>query len=130
MCTSWRSCGKAAWNFTKKHKVAIAVTAAGFIPGVATAVWAYRAYRIVQAARAAEGMAGGIRATRATTWLAGRMWTGAGARTTPVGRISADGLRQYRGPAFKSKLGRVQANFESRPGPSGKWTNNFHVDLM
>lgn len=77
---------------------------------------------------AAQGMAGGIKATRATSWLAGRMWTGLGSRSTPVGRISANGLRQYRSPTHKQKLGRVQSNFESRPA-KGKWPNNFHVDI-
>ena len=121
---------KKAGRFVKKHRVAIAMTAAGFIvPGVGAAVWAYRAYRIVQAARATQGMAGGIKATRATTWLAGRMWTGAGSRSTAVGRISADGLRQYRSPAFKAKLGRVQANFESRAVAKGRWPNNYHVGV-
>ncbi|HVM28505.1 MAG TPA: PA14 domain-containing protein [Mycobacteriales bacterium] len=115
----------------KKHWKKYATVASFAVGGgvVGGAVFAYRAYRIVQAARATQGMAGGIRATRATSWLAGRMWTGVGSRSTPVGRISSDGLRQYRTPKFKPKQGKVQSNFESRSSPKGRWLNNYHVDI-
>jgi RHS repeat-associated protein len=117
-------------HFVATHKLDIALTVASVVvPGTAGAVWAYRAYRIVRAAKAAEGMAGGIRATRATTWLAGRIWTGAGSRTTSIGgRMSQNGLRQWRPMSFKPKLGIHQSNFESRPAPKGPWTNNYHVE--
>ncbi|QFZ24798.1 hypothetical protein EKG83_40080 [Saccharothrix syringae] len=131
----WPDWGK-LWNktkdFVKKHKVDIALTVAGFIPGLGAAAWAYRAYRIVRAAKAANGLAGGIRATRATTWLAGRMWVGRGAtkRAADTGYrlFSKNGLRQYRPPAYKGKKWGYQSNFESRAGTRGKMTNNYHVN--
>ncbi|HVL91027.1 MAG TPA: RHS repeat-associated core domain-containing protein, partial [Actinomycetota bacterium] len=125
--------GRLGWlrkaaNFVWKHKWDIALTAASFT-GVGAAAWTYRAYRVVRVARTTRGMAGGIRATRATSWLAGRMWTGIGSRSTAVGRVSSNRLRQYRNPAFKSRLGIAQSNFESRAATSGRWSNNYHVRI-
>ena len=62
---------------------------------------------------------------------AGRRWVGPGYRTTGNGKIliSRDGLRQYRSPAYKARLGKTQANFESRPVPKGQWTSNGHLDI-
>lgn len=124
----WRWCDRAL-RWASQHKVAIALTVVSFVvPQVGAAVWAYRAYKIVRAARAAQGMSGGVRATRATSWLAGRMWTGSGSRTTSIGgRMSRDGLRQWRPMTFKRNLGYAQSNFESRAVPRGRWTNNYHV---
>jgi len=117
--------GRLAW----KYKYDIALTAAGFIPGLGAAVWAYRAYRIVRFARAARGMVGGVKATRATNWLAGRMWVGRGSRamSNGAGRISRDGQRQWRNFSLKKQRHRVESNFESRTGAKGRWTNNYHV---
>ncbi|ONI83265.1 hypothetical protein ALI22I_32470 [Saccharothrix sp. ALI-22-I] len=131
----WPDWGK-LWNktkeFVKNNKVEIALTVAGFIPGLGAAAWAYRAYRIVRAAKSASGLSGGIRATRATTWLAGRMWVGRGAtkRVADTGYrlFSKNGLRQYRPPAYKGKKWGYQSNFESRSGSKGKMTNNYHVN--
>ena len=60
---------------------------------------------------------------------------------TKKGRIlvSEDGLRQFRFPSSKTGIdtrsgqpwtstGR-QANFESRPQPKGRWTNNVHIEV-
>ncbi|WP_308189029.1 RHS repeat-associated core domain-containing protein [Streptacidiphilus sp. ASG 303] len=120
----WRSIGK----WASHHKVDIALTAVGFVPGVGALTWGYRAYRIVRIARAAKGMDGGIRASRATSWLAGRMWTGRGSRSfgKKLGRISRDGLRQWRRPQHKSD-GHWKSNFQYRKSPKGKWKNNYHV---
>nr|WP_245877225.1 DNRLRE domain-containing protein [Streptomyces glaucescens] len=131
---------KKKWNRFKKSRVAkwayrnkwdIALTAAGFIPGVGAAAWAYRAYRIVRIARASRGMGGGIRSTRATSRLAGRMWVGRGAkrfRTDHGGRgyISRDRTRQWRAPERKAD-GHWKSNFQWREGRKGKWPNNYHV---
>ena len=43
--------------------------------------------------------------------------------------LSADGLRQYRSPAYKPNLGRTQANFEWRSVPRGAWDSNGHLDI-
>lgn len=66
---------KKAWKWVKKHKVDIAITAVGFVPGVGIGAWAIRAYRVVRLARAGQES---TRAARATSWLAGRMWVGRG----------------------------------------------------
>lgn len=65
----------------------------------------------------------------------GRAWVGSGARQNSSGNalISRDGLRQYRFPSEKpnspyASTG-VQANFESRSTPDGRWTNNAHLDI-
>ena len=63
---------------------------------------------------------------------AGRAWVGEGSIVASDGKtlVSADGLRQYRPPTFKPNLGRVQANFEERPEPSGRWQSNGHLDIV
>ncbi|MEU4025252.1 DNRLRE domain-containing protein [Streptomyces anulatus] len=51
---SWKKAWRKTKRFVKKHKWDIALTAAGFIPGVGAVAWgvrAYRAYRVVRAAR-------------------------------------------------------------------------------
>jgi hypothetical protein len=61
----------------------------------------------------------------------GRAWVGEGAETASDGKtlVSADGTRQYRPPSFKPNLGKVQANFESRPAGGGQWQTNGHLDV-
>lgn len=44
--------------------------------------------------------------------------------------ISADGLRQFRPPSFKPKLGKTQANFEWRNVNQGQWQGNGHLDIL
>ncbi|WEE80221.1 hypothetical protein LZ683_13130 [Comamonas testosteroni] len=53
--------------------------------------------------------------------------------------ISADGLRQYRGPSPKRGVNRMtgepwsktgtQVNFQNRKIPEGTWDNNVHLDV-
>ena len=76
-------------------------------------------------------------ATRADAEVLGEAWVGSGARqskTNPNARISKDGLRQYRGPDEKPNSTQatsgVQANFESRQVPNGKFINNGHLDIL
>ena len=61
----------------------------------------------------------------------GQAWVGGEATLAGDGKtlVSADGLRQFRPPSFKPNLGKVQANFESRPVPSGQWQTNGHLDV-
>ncbi|MBI3281752.1 MAG: hypothetical protein HYZ57_18155, partial [Acidobacteria bacterium] len=61
----------------------------------------------------------------------GQAWVGEGAKLASDGKtlISADGLRQFRPPSLKPNLGKVQANFEARPTPSGQWQSNGHLDI-
>jgi len=61
----------------------------------------------------------------------GEAWVGPGYRISSDGYyISLDGLRQFRPPSFKPKLGIIQANFEQRTEPYGKWGANGHVEVL
>ncbi|MFJ2110842.1 DNRLRE domain-containing protein [Streptomyces sp. NPDC087850] len=109
---SWRKAWKSTKRFVKKYKWDIALTAASFVPGLGAAAWAYRAYRVVRVARLAHKInyaRGSIRATRATAWLAGRMWTGRGAVRGVANngaRMWSRGKYSYRSAARKGKFGR------------------------
>ncbi len=83
-----------------------------------------------QAARL-QGNFGLGEATAEEALEVGQAWVGDGATLASDGKtlISADKLRQFRPPSFKPNLGKVQANFESRPAPSGSWINNGHLDI-
>ncbi|WP_018353078.1 LamG-like jellyroll fold domain-containing protein [Longispora albida] len=116
------------WKMAAVMTAGIALSAVG----AGAAVMAYRASRIVKAARATQGMSGGIRATRAVSKLAGKKWVQRGATKTVADKggtrlLSSDKLRQYRSPEYKKKLGTWQSNFESRPTGKGKMVNNYHV---
>jgi len=73
-------------------------------------------------------------ATRAEANRLGRSWVGDGAKLTSDGKIliSKDGLRQFRLPSFKKRLGKTQANFERRfSGQKTKqWQANGHLDIL
>ncbi|MEU3282426.1 DNRLRE domain-containing protein [Streptomyces antibioticus] len=134
---SWRRAWNKTKRFVKKYKWDIALTAAGFIPGVGAAAWAYRAYRVVRVARAAQriNLAGGsIRATRATSWLAGRMWVGRGAvrGTAKNGaRMWSKGQRAYRASAKKGRYGRSSNLTYGTKGHSAGGRSsyfNFHIN--
>lgn len=64
----------------------------------------------------------------------GKAWVGNDYRVASDGKtlISKDGLRQYRPPSYKPRLGRTQANFEQRlPGQrSVRWQSNGHLDIV
>lgn len=69
--------------------------------------------------------------THDQTMAMGEAWVGSGYRVTSKGFYeSADGLRQFRPPVNKDKLGKTQANFEQRMLPGEKWGANGHVDVM
>ncbi len=63
----------------------------------------------------------------------GRAWVGDGYRVASDGKtlVSEDGLRVYRPPSFKPKLGKYQANFESRVEGkrTGRALGNGHLDI-
>jgi hypothetical protein len=86
---------------------------------------------ILSAAARGQGNFGLGSASFETAMRLGRDWVGKGYRLASDGKtlVSADGLRAFRPPSFKPRLGKMQANFEQRPGPSGKWTSNGHLDV-
>lgn len=69
--------------------------------------------------------------TRAEADAAGKAWVGSDYRVASDGKtlVSKDGLRQYRPPSNKPKLGKTQANFEQRYKPDGQWQGNGHLDI-
>lgn len=103
-------------NFVRDHWVDIALTAVSLIPAVGVVVWAYRAYRLVRivrgistSLRATSAMANGVKATRGTSWLAGRMHTGLrasaqAARNGAKWRTHANGKYHWRSPVRKGKV--------------------------
>lgn len=124
----FKAVGRVAW----KYKWDIALTAASFIPVAAPAVWAYRAYRVVKVARLAHSInfaKGTVRATRATAWLAGKMWTGRGA-VRGVAKNGATmwskGKYAYRSAAKKGKHGWSSNLTWGQQGHHNYF--NFHVN--
>ena len=130
----WPHWARRAGNWASHHKADIALTALSFAPGVGSAVWAYRAYRVVRIARVAY-KAGkinqGIRASRATSWLAGRMWVGRGAYSTSA-KNGARWLRSsrhkfsWRSASKKGKYGYSSNLNYSQKGHHDYW--NFHIN--
>jgi hypothetical protein len=82
------------------------------------------------AARGRDNFGLGSASTRHAN-AAGRAWVGDGARLASDGKtwVSKDRLRQYRPPSYKPRLGRWQANFQSRQQPHGPWLHNGHLDI-
>lgn len=62
---------------------------------------------------------------------AGRAWVGDGFRISKDGSswISSNGLRQFRPPSFKPRLGIEQANFQWTNINKGAWQSNGHLDI-
>ena len=71
--------------------------------------------------------------TAAEAEALGRAWVGPGYRVASDGKTlkSIDGLRQYRPPSYKPKLGRYQANFERRfeGQSSARWQSDAHLNI-
>jgi hypothetical protein len=88
--------------------------------------------RVLRDAAASEGYFGIGSSSRELADKAGRAWVGNGYRVSSDGKawVSADGLKQYRSPSYKSKRGMTQANFESRLVPKGGWRSNAHLDII
>jgi hypothetical protein len=63
--------------------------------------------------------------------MVGRAWVGKDATLASDKKtmVSADGLRQYRPPVLKSKMGREQANYERRDEKLRSWSSNGHLDI-
>jgi hypothetical protein len=70
-------------------------------------------------------------ADAATADRLGEAWVGPGARLATDGKtlVSRDGLRTYRPPSYKPKLGKTQANFERKVMARGRPVANGHLDI-
>ncbi len=81
-----------------------------------------------------KGNFGVGQANREQIMAMGEAWVGPNyqvSRSNPNILISADGLRQFRPPTWKSwQGGTLQANLEWRVQPRGPWLGNAHVDVI
>jgi len=86
---------------------------------------------ILKNAASGSGNFGVGSATYTQAMTAGRSWVGNGYKVASDGKtlISADGLRQFRPPSYKQKLGITQANFEMRNVAKGAWQSNGHLNI-
>ncbi|MFD7257929.1 DNRLRE domain-containing protein [Streptomyces sp. NPDC059874] len=106
----YHSVGRWAW----RNKWDIALTAVSFVPGVGALAWGYRAYRVVRAFNAGRNS---IRATRATSWLAGKShvgWRGVTRARTRNGKARwyNKGNNHWRSAAWKRNQGGYVSNLE------------------
>jgi hypothetical protein len=69
--------------------------------------------------------------TKSDAREAGETWVGEEFTLASDGKmlLSRDGLRQWRPPSFKPKLGKWQCNFEWRLKTQGPWQSNGHLDI-
>ncbi|WP_219905402.1 polymorphic toxin-type HINT domain-containing protein [Actinopolyspora mortivallis] len=87
---------------------------------------------ILRDASSGKGNFGLGEATYDQAMKAGRSWVGEGYKVTGRKKdvfLSKDELRQFRVPSEKPRLGKMQANFEYRNSPRGKWQANGHLDI-
>lgn len=87
---------------------------------------------IMRAAAEGKGNFGIGSASTADAMRLGRSWVGEGSRIASDGKtlVSKDGLRVFRPPSFKPKLGKTQANFEQKASPGGQPFSNGHLDIQ
>ena len=67
----------------------------------------------------------------------GESWVGPNAQKIPYGGkpgkfqyISKDGMKKFREPVEKPRLGKKQANFEWLDTETGKWVGNGHMNII
>jgi len=87
---------------------------------------------VVRQAHQRKGNYGLGSASRGEAAQLGKDFVGPGYRQStqdPGILISKDGLRQYRPPRYKPRMGRSQANFERRFEPGGMFNANGHLDI-
>lgn len=89
---------------------------------------------ILKRASQGKGNFGLGAATREQSNAMGKAWVGEGYRISSdrTAWVSTDGMRQYRPPSIKGKLGKVQANFERKfEGQTwNSWPSNGHLDIL
>lgn len=122
----WKMPGwaKSTLSWAGKHKGEIALTAITFVPGLGAVGVGIKAYKIAKAAKSGAGLAKFGKTSKITSKLAGRMFVGRGASVGKKGVLtSRDGLRMYRPPSYKVRLGYKQSNFQTRGSTAYKWSN-------
>lgn len=69
-------------------------------------------------------------ATKSEAVQLGMDWVGPNPSLSSSGAlVSANGLRQWRPPTYKTARGTHQSNFEWRSEPSGPWVGNGHLEV-
>ena len=70
-------------------------------------------------------------ATESEAMQLGESWVGKGATMSKdgVAIISKDGLKQFSPPMMKSKINKIQANFQWRNSGSKSWDGNGHLEI-
>jgi len=113
----------AAAGDKKDALIACAGIAAAAV-GAGAAVTVYKASKIAKAAKAGEDLSKMKPVGKITSNLAGKLYIGRGASIGPRGaKISSDGLRMYRPPVYKVRLGFKQSNFQARGTINDSWRN-------
>jgi len=109
----------------RKNAIIMAAGIAAAAVGAGSATIAFRAAKIANTAKVAEGAYGLGKAGKITSSIAGKMYVGRGAtKVQQGGRTflqSADGLRRYGEPIAKGN-GRAVANF-LRKTPDTTWSH-------
>jgi hypothetical protein len=87
---------------------------------------------MLMAASRGKGQFGVGSATAADADILGHAWVGEGYTIASDGTtiVSADGLRQYRPPAYKPRQGRYQANLEWKLHGLRAWQSNAHIEII
>ncbi|MGE4336805.1 MAG: RHS repeat domain-containing protein [Pigmentiphaga sp.] len=127
--TSFVPTGALAGGAIKLTRVLASIARAEKIGGLA------QMSGMLRAAAAGKGNFGIGSATAKQSDAMGRAWVGKGHTVASDGKtlVSKDGLRQYRPPSEKNSPHAstgVQANFEQRVKPEGRWQSNGHLDIV
>jgi hypothetical protein len=129
---------KAAAPMAELYSIQASMGGSGYNSGPAFQVAAAKITKarlqmtIVERAEIGTGNFGLGTATTEEAMAAGLEWVGAGYRVASDGTtlVSKNGLRTFRPPSAKPKLGKSQANFEYWKGKrSGKPAGNGHLDI-
>ncbi|RZM25192.1 MAG: hypothetical protein EOO88_20180, partial [Pedobacter sp.] len=121
-----QNAGKWAWK-NRETILNVASVGAMFVPGLGAAAVAVRvvgtAVKISRVAKTGGSLAKFGQVGRVTSNLAGRIYTGR--YLQPIGKTlqSRDGLRLYRAPIFKPRIGIKQSNFMSRSSTKNSFYN-------
>lgn len=118
----------AKWAWKNRETIAtVASIGLMFVPGLGAAAVAVRvastAIKIAKVAKAGGSLARFGQVSRVTSNLAGRIYTGRYLQPLSKKLVSRDGLRMYRAPIFKPRVGIRQSNFMSRSSTKNSFYN-------
>ncbi len=124
---------KAVWNMVEADAEKGNVFTPRMYGGSVVTKSAGKEIGILRDAAKGKGNFGLGSGSRAEADKLGKAWVGDGYKVASDGKtlVGKDGLRQYRPPSYKGRLGKTQANFEQKfPGQKTKgWQSNGHLDI-